>query len=139
MNEGGEGTSLPPERRLLGGLSTPASARWTMKISLPTQTELIGKYERFRPAQINDLRRSLLAEYKDSDYRTMTIACFGPHDETVFLYGDRASLGPIVLQVFWDLERGWITAGFLDRPEDRKSIAELSEMIQAISCSRIAF
>jgi hypothetical protein len=110
-----------------------------MDVTLPTQTELIEEYKKLRTPELADLRAWLDSRYRDSDYKSVTIACFAPTDENVFVYGQRKTLGPIVVSLFNDIELGWTVAAFSDRPEEAKYIASMRDRIQKIECGQITF
>ena len=144
MRENGEAVLPPPAAgspRVLGGVATSSNfTLWTMDVKLPTQTELIEEYKQLRTTpELADLRAWLVSEHRNTDYKSITIPCFAPTDETVFIYGERKTLGPIVFGVFDDVELGWTVAGFSDRPEEAKYIAAMRDRIQKIECGRITF
>ena len=142
MRENGEEAAPAPagrSPRVLRGLANPNFLLWTMEVPLPTQKEVLEEYKKLRPSQLADLRAWLDSEFRDSDYKSVTIACFAPTDEDVFVYGERKTLGPIVMSLFNDIERGWTVAAFSDRPEQAKHIAAMRDRIQKIECERIAF
>ena len=90
-----------------------AAPEWTWHATLKvgTRIDIINHYKGLHPERLEDLRRWLAQDLKDGrNYRSITIACFTPSDPTVFVYGDRASLGPIVFEVRRDEERRWSVA-----------------------------
>lgn len=91
------------------------------------------------PTQLKDLRAWPVSEHRNTDYKSITIACFAPTDDYVFVYGQRKTLGPIVMSLFNDIELGWTVAAFSDRPEEAKHIAAMRDRIQKIECGRITF
>lgn len=144
MRENGEAVLPQPAAgspRILGGVATSSNfTLWTMDVKLPTQTELIEEYKQLRTTpELADLRAWLVSEYRNTDYKSITIACFAPTDDFVFVYGERKTLGPIMLSLFNDIELGWTVAAFSDRPEEAKYIAAMRDRIQKIECGRITF
>jgi hypothetical protein len=143
MRENGEAVLPPPgpgAPRVLRGVGTSSPLFWTMDVKLPTQTELIEEYKQLRTTpELADLRAWLVAEHRNTDYKSITIACFAPTDDSVFVYGERKTLGPIMLSLFNDIELGWTVAAFSDRPEEAKYIASMRDRIQKMECGRITF
>jgi hypothetical protein len=143
MRENGEAvlpTPAPGSPRVLRGVPNSSPTFWTMDVKLPTQTELIEEYKQLRATpELADLRAWLVTEHRNTDYKSITIACFAPTDDFVFVYGERKTLGPIMLSLFHDIELGWTVAAFSDRPEEAKYIASMRDRIQKIECGRITF
>jgi hypothetical protein len=141
MRENGEMVVPPATGRpsVLRGVANSSPLLWTMDMKLPTQAELIEEYKQLRPSQLGDLRAWLISEHQRSDYESMTIGCFAPTDESVFVYGYRKTLGPIVLSLFNDIELGWTVAAFSDRPDEAKYIATMRDRIEELACGRIDF
>lgn len=141
LRENGEMVMPPATGRpgVLRGVGNSSPLFWTFDVRLPTQTELIEEYKKLPPTQLKDLRAWLVSEYRNTDYRSITIPCFAPTDEEVIVYGERKTLGPITMGVFEDQELGWTVAGFTDRPEQAKYIAAMRERIEKLACDRIVF
>lgn len=132
---------LPPEIST-HRLPQPVGTLWTLTVELSSREETVRQYKQLRPPELKGLRDWLRTDLRGTGYRSITIACFAPMDPTVFIYGDRPPErgGPIVFQVFWNMEREeWVEAGMLEQVQGPKKFEELKATVQAIACNTIRF
>jgi hypothetical protein len=142
-------TARPPisshgQRMPLGGgglVGLPAlGIRWIAKLHLDTRAEIVGKYKRLHPANLETLEEWIRAQSTaKTGVGSITIACFSDSDPMIYYSVDRKEEEPSVIAVLWDSERlGWIVASSLEQSQNSERFAEMHRIIESVACSTIS-
>jgi hypothetical protein len=118
---------------------------WTTRVNLGTKSEIVEYYRQLRPAELDSLKE-WFADLGGAGYRSVTIPCFAFSDPEIYVYGDRAELGPIIIDVKWQPEgERWEEAGmipFLWRAptvQEQRAIEGYRKTIESIKCATVEF
>lgn len=115
---------------------------WTTKIQIGKREAIIKQHKEMRPAELAGLREQLLEELKDAGYRSITIACFDPAEDSVRIYGDRPPErgGPIIFSERWDLEQeAWIYVSLLEEQRSPEIFRAQKAILLSIACETVKF
>jgi len=123
-----------------------AAAFWTMSVDVGNKREIIEFFRKLRPPELENLENWFRSETLPSaGYRSITIPCFAISDPEIYVYGDRVSGVPIIIDVHWEPEsERWREAGMSDgplppTPEMLRLIEETRRRIESVKCAKVNF
>src|SRR5260370_40668377 len=75
---------------------------------------------------------------RNSEVKSITIACFAPSDPIVYYFVDRPATGSVVMSAYWDRERKqWFVAASLERSQGPERFEQMRRTIESAPWSAL--
>jgi len=125
----------------LAGVPQPGGGfLWESRIVIENREAVLEWYRHTRSERFDGLLAHLRERLRDSDYRSVTVACFATSDPDVHIYGDRRKAGPIAFSLTWNDEREeWLHVGMVEQSQSKAAFEQLRKTIDSIACATISF
>jgi hypothetical protein len=125
--------------RFTGRFAQNSGIVWFAARVVGTRTQILAAYRKQKPPRLQEVVAHLRGTALPSVYQSMTLACFRPEDEAVFVHGIRRTLGEVVFSLSWNEETGWRTVGMVEMTRSPETTIRLREIVRSIRCAEIRF
>jgi hypothetical protein len=120
-----------------GSLPQPSTVVWEAVINLGSREDIIQQYRQMRPQGIGALE-DWIRGTRNSEVKSITIACFAPSDPVVYYFVDRPGNGSVEMAAYWDRERkAWFVAASLERSQGPETFEQMRRTIQSVACATL--